>query len=64
MDIEGMLVDNLRAAISSALRLTGHPVHKDTLRFWDELLAYAISRKGCAQSTKPKFPRLWANCKP
>ena len=41
MDLEGPLADNLRAAIASATRLLGHPVHKDTLEFWIELLTHA-----------------------
>lgn len=45
IDLDGTLADNLRAAIVSAERLSGHPVHKDTLEFWRELLAYARSRK-------------------
>ena len=45
IELDGTLADNLRAAIQSADRLSGHPVHKDTLAFWHELLAYARSRK-------------------
>ena len=45
IELDGTLADNLRAAILSADRLRGHPVHKDTLEFWHELLAYARSRK-------------------
>lgn len=45
IDLDGKLADNLSAAIKSVDRLSGHPVHKDTLDFWRELLAYAKSRK-------------------
>lgn len=45
MEMDGTLADNLRSAIVSAKRLSGHPVHKDTLGFWRELLAHANSRK-------------------
>ena len=45
IELDGTLADNLRAAIQSAGRLSGHPVHKDSLEFWQELLAYARSRK-------------------
>jgi hypothetical protein len=41
MDLEGSLADNLNAAIVSATRLQGHPVHKDTVNFWNELLNHA-----------------------
>lgn len=43
MELDGMLADNLQAAIQSADRLSGHPIYKDTLEFWHELLAYARS---------------------
>ena len=45
MDLDGTLADNLRAAIVSAERLSGHPVHQDTLGFWRELLSHVSSRK-------------------
>jgi hypothetical protein len=45
IDLEGNLAGNLRAAIKSARRLSGHPFHRDTLQFWQELLSYARSRK-------------------
>lgn len=41
MDLEGSLAENLKAAIVSATRLRGHPVHKDTINFWNELLTHA-----------------------
>lgn len=41
MDLAGTLVENLRAAIFSARRLSRHYVHPDTLRFWQELLHHA-----------------------
>jgi hypothetical protein len=41
MELDGPITDNLRAAIASATRLRGHPVHKDTLLFWHELLSHA-----------------------
>jgi hypothetical protein len=41
MDLEGSLADNLKAAIFSATRLRGHPVHKVTINFWNELLTHA-----------------------
>lgn len=41
MKLHGTLVDNLKAAVRSAERLRGHPVHSDTLNFWLELLSHA-----------------------
>lgn len=44
MELHGSLAENLKAAVGSAERLRGHPVHADTLRFWEELLAHARMR--------------------
>jgi ribosomal 50S subunit-associated protein YjgA (DUF615 family) len=41
--IEGTLRANLLAAIASARRLKGEPVHEDTLQYWGELLKHARS---------------------
>lgn len=41
MQIEGTISTNLKAAIASADRLRGHPVHGDTLQFWRDLLSHA-----------------------
>lgn len=48
LHLEGSLADNLRAAIASATRLKDHPVHRDTLQFWGELLTHArlVHRRG------------------
>ena len=43
MKIEGTLRANLLAAIASARRLQGRPVHEDTLQYWGELLRHARS---------------------
>lgn len=40
MKLHGSLAKNLQTALQSAKRLRGHPIHKDTLVFWDELLAH------------------------
>jgi hypothetical protein len=41
MQIEGTIRANLIAAVASAQRLRGRPVHHDTLAFWRELLDHA-----------------------
>ncbi len=41
MELHGSLAENLKAAIVSARRLNGHPLHKDTLQFWRDLLQHA-----------------------
>jgi hypothetical protein len=41
MELSGTIADNLVAAIRSARRLRGHPVHHDTRDFWEALLAHA-----------------------
>jgi hypothetical protein len=38
MRLHGTLEANLIAAIRSARRLRGHPVHPDTVTHWNELL--------------------------
>ncbi len=40
MNLHGSLIKNLQTALASAKHLKGHPVHKDTLAFWAELLAH------------------------
>jgi hypothetical protein len=41
MQIEGSIRANLIAAIASAKRLRGRPVHGDTIKYWRQLLDYA-----------------------
>ena len=41
MQLDGPILDNLERAIASARRLRGHPVYKDTLTYWGELLQEA-----------------------
>ena len=38
MKFHGPILDNLNNAIASARRLRGHPVYKDTLTYWNELI--------------------------
>ena len=41
MELHGNIVENLRYAVQSAVRLRQHRVHADTLIFWDDLLTFA-----------------------
>jgi hypothetical protein len=41
MELHGSLIDNLSMAVANAKRLRNHPVYKDTLEFWQELLREA-----------------------
>ena len=41
MELSGTVLENLQAAVTSARRFRGHPVHADTLQFWRDLLGYA-----------------------
>jgi len=41
MKLHGDIVENLRYAVQSAVRLRSHRVHADTLIFWADLLTYA-----------------------
>ena len=52
MKLHGTLQQNLAAAVRSAQRLRGHPVHADTLQYWDELLDHA--RRGLASGAVPE----------
>jgi hypothetical protein len=60
MDLEGTLTSNLQAAIASAQRLRGHPVHKDTLEFWRELLAEARAHKRLSDPNRAAIEDLVA----
>lgn len=41
MKFHGPILDNLNNALASARRLRGHPVYKDTLAYWSELIQEA-----------------------
>ena len=38
MKIYGSIIANLESAVASARRLRGHPVYKETLIYWTDLL--------------------------
>ena len=44
MDLHGRIEANLAAAVRSARRLRGHPIHSDTVRHWTALLHEARRR--------------------
>lgn len=48
MKIEGTIRANLLAAIASARRLRGQPVHDDTLEHWRRLIEHA--RNGACEA--------------
>ena len=41
MKLSGSVLENLQAAVRSARRFRGHPVHSETVQFWRDLLSYA-----------------------
>jgi hypothetical protein len=41
MNLHGSILGNVENALASAQRLRGHPVYKDTLIYWTELLQEA-----------------------
>jgi hypothetical protein len=41
MELHGSVAQNLQLAVESSRRLRGHPIHKDTLAFWAELIKEA-----------------------
>jgi hypothetical protein len=52
MRIEGSVRANLIAAVASARRWKGRPVHKDTVDHWRRLLEYGrlVDRQVCGES--------------
>jgi hypothetical protein len=52
VEIHGSLENNLAAALLSARRLKGHPVHADTVAYWTDLLRHA-RRELAAGSSEP-----------
>jgi hypothetical protein len=45
MELHGSITQNLQAAVESSRRLQGHPVHRDTLGFWSDLISEARVRR-------------------
>lgn len=61
MDLHGSLASNLQMAIESSKRLQGHPVHRDTLLFWVELIGEARARRAAGDDPHdPDIERLIA----
>ena len=52
MQLHGSILENLENAIASARRLRGHPVYKDTITYWSDLVQEARRARqepSCAQ---------------
>jgi len=49
MEVHGSIAQNLRAAAESSRRLKGHPIHRDTIKFWSDLVAEARSRRAAGE---------------
>jgi hypothetical protein len=49
MQIHGSIAQNLRGALESSRRLKGHPIHRDTLRFWSDLIREARARRAAGE---------------
>jgi hypothetical protein len=56
MEIHGSLRHNLQLALESSKRLRGHPIHRDTLAFWSELISEARARR--APGDDPDDPEV------
>lgn len=52
MELHGSIIDNLENAVASARRLRGHPVYKDTLTYWGELVQEARRVRQSSSSTQ------------
>jgi hypothetical protein len=61
MELHGTLAYNLQMALDSSKRLRGHPVHRDTLAFWSDLVGEARARRAAgSDSDDPNVERLIA----
>lgn len=58
MQIEGSIRANLLAAVASARRLRGKPVHGDTVAYWRRLLDHA--RRASTQLNGEAYGELMA----
>jgi hypothetical protein len=60
MRIEGSVRSNLIAAVASARRWKGQPVHKDTVDHWKRLLDYGrlVDRQPCGEAVNDLLVEL------
>ena len=49
MELHGSITQNLQAAVESSRRLKGHPIHRDTLAFWSDLIREARARRSAGE---------------
>lgn len=62
MELHGSLASNLQMALDSSTRLRGHPVHKDTVAFWSDLIGEARSRRAAGENLEDSgLDRLMAD---
>ena len=50
MELYGTLTNNLKAAVASARRLQGRPIHRDTLQFWSDLISEVRARRAAGEA--------------
>jgi hypothetical protein len=55
MKLHGSILENIENAIASARRLHGHPVYRDTLVYWAELVQEARRARQDPSCTQPKL---------
>ena len=61
MELHGSLSYNLQLALDSSARLRGHPIHRDTVAFWSDLIAEARAQRAAGASPDdPEVDRLIA----
>ena len=59
MKLHGTTEGNLISAVRSASRLKGRPVHRDTIKFWRDLIAHARNElSSCAAMPSDSIRRL------
>lgn len=49
MELHGNIAQNLEAAVQSSRRLQHHPIHRDTPKFWSDLVAEARSKRAAGE---------------
>jgi hypothetical protein len=54
MELHGSLAPNLQMALDSSNRLRGHPVHRDTLAFWSDLIGEARARRAAGMEPEDR----------
>lgn len=61
MEIAGSLEENLRGALASVSRHKSHPVRRETVQYWADLLSLARAKLASGHAASPELEVLMAN---